>query len=123
METFEPNFCLPNRPAANLRDLPGGRRMFRNPVTDLIVVAVVALLIFGPKRLPMLGRSLGQGMREFKDGIMGESKHDDEEDRPALTPAAAADPAPVPEPAATPVGSSPGAERQSPEAGSSEPRA
>jgi sec-independent protein translocase protein TatA len=93
--------------------------MFRNPVTDLIVVAVVALLIFGPKRLPMLGRSLGQGMREFKEGILGEKKHDEEE-QPALTPAAAAEPVPAP----SPVVSSPAAaERQSAEAGSSEPRA
>ncbi len=36
--------------------------MFRNPVTDAIVVLLVVLLIFGPKRLPLLGRSLGQGM-------------------------------------------------------------
>lgn len=94
--------------------------MFRNPVTDLIVVVVVALLIFGPKRLPMLGRSLGQGLREFKDGITGDNKHDESEERPALTPAAAADPAPAP----TPVTSSPArGERQSAEAGPSEPRA
>jgi sec-independent protein translocase protein TatA len=92
--------------------------MFRNPVTDLIVVAVVALLIFGPKRLPMLGRSLGQGLREFKEGIMGENKHGDAEERQALTPPAAADPAPAS------VASSPAAaERQSAEAGSAEPRA
>lgn len=58
--------------------------MFRNPVTDVVVVLVVVLLIFGPKRLPMLGRSLGQGMREFKDSITGDSKEDAEE-RPALT--------------------------------------
>ncbi len=76
--------------------------MFRNPVTDLIVVVVVALLIFGPKRLPMLGRALGQGMREFKDGITGESKTSEEEERPALTPAATAAPVAPPAPAATP---------------------
>ena len=58
--------------------------MFRNPVTDVIVVLVVVLLIFGPKRLPQLGKSLGHGMREFKDGITGSSKQDDEE-RPALS--------------------------------------
>jgi sec-independent protein translocase protein TatA len=38
---------------------------------ELIVVLVVALLILGPKRLPSAGRSLGRGMREFKDGITG----------------------------------------------------
>jgi len=75
--------------------------MFRNPVTDLIIVAVVALLILGPKRLPMLGRSLGQGMREFKEGITGESKGEEDTDRPALTAAAAAAPAPTAPPVAT----------------------
>ena len=75
--------------------------MFRNPVTDLIIVAVVALLIIGPKRLPMLGRSLGQGMREFKEGITGESKGEDDAERPALTAAAPAAPAPTAPPVAT----------------------
>lgn len=37
--------------------------------TELIVVLALALLILGPKRLPSVGRSLGQGMREFKTGI------------------------------------------------------
>ena len=47
--------------------------MFRNPTADLIVVLVIVLLIFGPKRLPGLGKSLGHGIREFKDGITGKS--------------------------------------------------
>jgi sec-independent protein translocase protein TatA len=47
--------------------------MFRNPTTDLIVVLVIVLLIFGPKRLPGLGKQLGQGLREFKDSITGDS--------------------------------------------------
>ena len=38
-------------------------------ITGLIVILVVALLIFGPKRLPEIGRSLGRGMREFKDSV------------------------------------------------------
>jgi sec-independent protein translocase protein TatA len=58
--------------------------MFRNPTTDLIIVLVIVLLFLGPKRLPGLGRSLGQGMREFKDSITGDSKHD-EADKPELT--------------------------------------
>jgi sec-independent protein translocase protein TatA len=58
--------------------------MFRNPTTDLIVVLVIVLLIFGPKRLPGLGRQLGQGLREFKDSITGDSKGGEEEERPAL---------------------------------------
>jgi len=57
--------------------------MFRNPTADLIVVLVIVLVIFGPKRLPGLGKSLGQGIREFKDGITGKDKED--EDRPALS--------------------------------------
>jgi sec-independent protein translocase protein TatA len=43
--------------------------------SHVIVVVLIALLIFGPKRIPELGRSLGRGMREFKDGITG---HEDE---------------------------------------------
>jgi sec-independent protein translocase protein TatA len=66
--------------------------MFRNPVTDVVVVLVVALLIFGPKRLPLLGRSLGQGLREFKDSITGDSKPGDGEERPELTAGTAASP-------------------------------
>jgi sec-independent protein translocase protein TatA len=63
--------------------------MFRNPTADLIVVLVIVLLFLGPKRLPTLGRGLGQGMREFKDSITGDSKHDDDEP-PAITRAASA---------------------------------
>jgi sec-independent protein translocase protein TatA len=59
--------------------------MFRNPTTDVLVVLLIVLLILGPKRLPALGKSLGQGMREFKDSITGDSKNDDDEDRPAIT--------------------------------------
>jgi sec-independent protein translocase protein TatA len=44
---------------------------------ELAIVLVIALVIFGPKRLPDLGRSLGRGMREFKDSISG--KDEDEE--------------------------------------------
>ncbi len=69
--------------------------MFRNPLTDAIVALVVLLLIFGPKRLPGLGRSLGQGIREFKDSIGGGSS--DADDQPAMIPAqtSAATPAPT----------------------------
>jgi sec-independent protein translocase protein TatA len=38
---------------------------------ELIIVLIIALVILGPKRLPGIGRSLGSGMREFKDGIAG----------------------------------------------------
>jgi sec-independent protein translocase protein TatA len=42
-------------------------------IAGLIVILIVALLVFGPKRLPEIGRSLGKGMREFKDSISGNS--------------------------------------------------
>jgi len=58
--------------------------MFRNPTTDLIVVLVIVLLIFGPKRLPGLGKQLGQGLREFKDSITGESNDSDDKERPEI---------------------------------------
>ncbi len=38
---------------------------------ELIILLVVLLLVFGAKRLPEMGRSLGKGMREFKDGVSG----------------------------------------------------
>jgi sec-independent protein translocase protein TatA len=41
---------------------------------EIVIVLVVVLLIFGPKRLPDLGRSLGSGMREFKDSVTGKDK-------------------------------------------------
>jgi sec-independent protein translocase protein TatA len=43
--------------------------MFGIGPIELIVVLMAALLIFGPKRLPDLGRSLGSGMREFKESV------------------------------------------------------
>ena len=46
---------------------------------ELAIVAVIALLILGPKRLPAAGRSLGQGLREFKDSIGGRSAAEVEE--------------------------------------------
>jgi sec-independent protein translocase protein TatA len=41
---------------------------------EIIVVLVIVLVIFGPKRLPDLGKSLGRGMREFKDSVTGKDK-------------------------------------------------
>jgi sec-independent protein translocase protein TatA len=40
-------------------------------IAGVVVILVVALLVFGPKRLPEMGRSLGKGMREFKDSVSG----------------------------------------------------
>lgn len=47
---------------------------------ELIIVLVVVLLIFGPKRLPGLGKQLGTGMREFKESISGKGRDDDDDD-------------------------------------------
>ena len=58
--------------------------MFRSPPVDIIVILIIVLLILGPKRLPGIGKGLGHGMREFKEGITGESKQDDE-DKPSLS--------------------------------------
>jgi TatA/E family protein of Tat protein translocase len=69
--------------------------MFRNPLTDVIVVLVVVLLFFGPKRLP----ALGHGLREFKDTLTGGSNDEDEAERPELTSAAAPNGAPQSQPA------------------------
>jgi sec-independent protein translocase protein TatA len=41
---------------------------------EIIVILVIVLIVFGPKRLPDLGRSLGRGMREFKDSVTGKDK-------------------------------------------------
>ena len=51
--------------------------------TELIIVLVIVLLIFGPKRLPGLGRQLGSGMREFKDSIAGKGGRDEDDDEAA----------------------------------------
>ncbi len=40
-------------------------------IWELLILLVVLLLIFGAKRLPEMGRSLGKGMREFKEGVSG----------------------------------------------------
>jgi sec-independent protein translocase protein TatA len=49
-------------------------------VPELLIVLAILLLIFGPKRLPGLGRQLGGGMREFKDSITGKGSDEDDED-------------------------------------------
>jgi len=46
---------------------------------NLLIVLLIVLVLFGAKRLPGLGRGLGQGMREFKEGITGSSKPADDE--------------------------------------------
>ena len=48
---------------------------------ELIVVLIIALLVIGPKKLPGMARSLGHGMREFKDSVSGIAAKDDDRDR------------------------------------------
>src|SRR3954464_7304168 len=47
---------------------------------ELGIVLLIILVVFGPKRLPGLGRQLGTGMREFKESITGKGKDDDDDD-------------------------------------------
>ena len=49
-------------------------------VPELLIVLVIALIVLGPKKLPEVGRSLGRGMREFKDSISGVTPDDDEDE-------------------------------------------
>lgn len=52
---------------------------------ELAIVLIIALVVFGPKRLPELGRSLGRGIREFRGSVSGDS-HDEPERREAIEP-------------------------------------
>ena len=52
---------------------------YTKPWLDAAIILLVVLLFVGPKRLPALGKSLGHGMREFKDGITGKSQPDDDQ--------------------------------------------
>jgi sec-independent protein translocase protein TatA len=62
---------------------------------ELAVVLVIALIVLGPKRLPEVGRSLGRGIREFKDSLSMDPHDDEDEDveeapKPLATAAATA---------------------------------
>jgi sec-independent protein translocase protein TatA len=70
---------------------------------ELAIVLVIALVIFGPKRLPDLGKSLGSGMREFKDSLTGRNDDDDDEEEQAKLEVAASAPQPDPDAEPEPV--------------------
>ncbi len=61
--------------------------MFDISPIQILIVLVIALLVFGPKRLPEMGRSIGRGIREFKGAIL--------DDGPATTPARPVEPTPA----------------------------
>jgi sec-independent protein translocase protein TatA len=81
-------------------------------IPELLIILVILLLVFGPKRLPQLGRQLGGGMREFKDSIQNKADADDDDDddaavtpTPELTRAQQVDVLdPTPDATRTPVG-------------------
>jgi sec-independent protein translocase protein TatA len=53
---------------------------------EMLIILLVLLLLFGARRLPEMGRSLGRGMREFKDAVTGKYDDDDEPDKAELPP-------------------------------------
>jgi len=70
---------------------------------EIIVVLVIALIVFGPKRLPELGNSLGKGIREFKESVTGENKDDEDDGDVRVISASNATATQVEQPPATPV--------------------
>jgi len=63
---------------------------------ELVIVLVIVLIVFGPKRLPSLGRQLGAGMREFKDSVTGKTRDEETDDvQPGAIPRASAASEPV----------------------------
>lgn len=47
---------------------------------EIIVLLIIALIVFGPKRLPELGKSLGKGIREFRSSVSGEKEDEEDEE-------------------------------------------
>lgn len=57
---------------------------------EIAIVLIIALIVFGPKRLPELGSSLGRGIREFRNTVTGDKHDDDDDDVKALSASQAA---------------------------------
>jgi sec-independent protein translocase protein TatA len=53
---------------------------------ELVIVLIIALLVLGPKKLPEAGRSLGEGLRGFKESLSGGKKHDDDDESSVTLP-------------------------------------
>ena len=51
---------------------------------EIVVILIIALVVFGPKRLPELGRSMGKGIREFRGSITGNDDDEDDEETPRI---------------------------------------
>jgi sec-independent protein translocase protein TatA len=68
-------------------------------IWELVILMVLLLLVFGAKRLPEMGRSIGHGMREFKDAVTGKDEPEPEAERTELTPPAPSAQATTPPPA------------------------
>jgi sec-independent protein translocase protein TatA len=94
-------FLIPARPV-NQTLYPSGMPGWIG-LPELLILLVVVLIFFGPKRLPEMGRSLGRGMREFKESVTG----NDRDDEPAALPTAT-----VTTPDATPVTPTPTPQRE-----------
>ena len=70
--------------------------MFEPSWEKLLIVLVVALIVLGPRKLPEVGRSLGRGIREFKDGVSGHAAADATAPQPVAAALAATQPVPAP---------------------------
>jgi sec-independent protein translocase protein TatA len=64
---------------------------------EILLILLLVLLVFGPKKLPEMGRSLGRGFREFKESVTGQSKDDEPPaELPPPEPAESPEPEPAP---------------------------
>lgn len=62
---------------------------------ELAIILIIALVIFGPKKLPELGRSMGRGIREFRSSVSGKDDDDEHEQAPELHRSSSDDAEPV----------------------------